>query len=95
MARKIEIDQETRTKVERAHYEYNALLNVEKAYIDDHMLDPDGSAIDNPIFNSYHEKTIAALKAYEDEKSEMMKRYELESVTWQLDFSTGEITISD
>ena len=95
MTRKIEIDQEICTKVERAHYEYNALMNVEKAYLDDHMLDPDGSAIESPIFKLYHEKSIAALKEYEEAKSCIVKKYDLNRVNWQLDFETAEITVTD
>lgn len=95
MARTIKIDKDICTKVERAHYEYNALMNVEKAYLDDHMLDPDGSAIESPIFKMYHEKAIEALKAYEEAKLEMTREYGIENVGWHLDFATSEVSVSD
>ena len=91
--KKLKIDQEYVDLLERLHYEYNAYNNVEKSYIEDHRLDPDGSAIDCPIYDAYHAKTVASLKAYDEAKNKVVVKYNLANVNWQLDFKTGEITI--
>ena len=93
MEKKVKIDQELVTRIERCHYEYNALLNVEKAYLDDHMLDQEDSALTSKVFEKFHSRTVAALKEYEEAKTEMVKEYGLESVVWNLDFATGEVTV--
>lgn len=91
---KIVIDEELCTKLEKLHYEYNSYAQIEKSYIDDHRLDPDGSAIDAPIYVAYHKKTLAAFQAYEEAKDELMRKYDLLNVNWQLNFKTKEIEIS-
>ena len=89
----VSIDKEACAKLERLHYEYNSYLEVEKGYLDGHMLDESGDAIGSPVYAAYHEKTVAALKAYEEAKADLVEKYGLGSASWNLDFKTGEVTV--
>jgi len=91
--KKIQVDKETVERLERLHYEYNVLVGIETSYLDNHMLDANGDAIESPIYKRYHEKTLAAFKAYEEAKDELIKKFNLEDKTWNLEFKTGEVTI--
>ena len=94
MEKTIQIDQETCDRLERLHYEYNALANVETAYLDAHRLDPDGSALASEAYREYHAQTVAAFAAYERAKAELAREHGLSNVNWQLDFATGEVHVS-
>ena len=93
MEKKIIVDKELSEKLERLHYEYNALVSIETAYLDSHALDADGKALSNPVFNAYHERTVEAFAKYEKEKTELIDKYDLASCKWNLDFSTRELTV--
>lgn len=90
---KIIIDEDLRNKIERCHYEYTALVNVEKTYLDSHMLDDDTTALDGVVFKAYHEKLVQALKDYEEAKSEMTEKHGIGNASWSLDFKTCEVEI--
>ena len=89
----ITITSEECSELEKLHYEWNSYVTVEKSYLDDHSMDLSGSAIESPIFKAYHNKTIEALKAYEDCKNRLAKKYDLDGKNWTLDFKTLEVTV--
>lgn len=93
MSKVIQIDVADSERIERAQYEYMSYVNVEKSYLDDHMLDPDGNAINSPIFREYHKMTIEALVVYETAKNDMVEKYGIGTAEWQLDFASKEVTI--
>ena len=94
MAQKIKISKEECEKLENLHYEYNTYATIENSFLDTHKLDPDGSSIESPVFTAYHAKSIAAFRAYEEEKAALMEKYDLLNKDWRLDFKTCEITIN-
>lgn len=93
MEKKITVDKEISERLERLHYEYNALVSIETAYLDSHALDPNGKALSNPVFEDYHKRTVEAFAKYEQEKTKLIDKYDLAGSKWNLDFSTRELTV--
>lgn len=88
------VDKETVTALHRAHYEYESYKDVVMSCLDLHRLDTDDSFLNSNIFKGYQDKAQKAFIAYNELKGDLEKKYELKNTVWNLDFTTGELTIN-
>ena len=96
---KIEVSQELVDYVERLSFEESSLKDIITTYLDIHKSDKDDTAINNPIFESYQRKYVAAKTEYELAKKKITAEYVPECLLnhqydWSLDFSLNILTIN-
>lgn len=86
------LDEETVTKLKRAHYDYENYKDIIASCLDLHKLDDDDSFISSAIFQGYQNKMREAFAAYNELKGDLERKHNLQNKSWNLDFSTGELT---
>ena len=96
---KVEVNQEMVNYVERLSYEESSYKDIITTMLEMHKGDPDGSAIDNPVFKAYQEKYAKAKAEYEMAKQQITRDFVPECLQdhqtdWNLDYATCELTIT-
>ena len=96
---KLEVSQELVDYIERLSFEEASLKDIITTYLDLHKEDKDDSAINNPIFESYQKKYLAAKTEYELAKKRITAEYIPDCLLdqqydWNLDFSSNILTIN-
>lgn len=89
----VKIDKGLCDEIEKLHYEYKALEQVVTAYFDQHMLDPDDSAVSSPIFLNFQSQLMVKYAEYERKKAEMVEQYGLGNRNWNLNFQKCEVEL--
>ena len=95
----IEVDQKDINEIQRAGFEVDGRRGVIDRYLEKHMNDTDSSAIDSKPFNHFMSLLCEAEAHYELAKQQIEKTYipaifKDHNATWNLDFNTGELTIT-
>lgn len=95
----IEVPQEVVNQIERCQYEVNSRQGVIDRYLEKHMNDTDGSAIESAPFQYFMSQLAAAEAELEITKNQMSEVYIPQALKehqteWIIDFSTGIMTVT-
>lgn len=93
------IPEEIVNEIERCQYEVNSRQGVIDRYLERHMNDNDGSAIESAPFQHFMSLLSEAETEYEMAKERVTKEFvpdilKEHQIEWSLDFLTGIMTIN-
>ena len=80
-------------KLERLHYEYESSKDIIASALDIHRMDSDASFLDSPVFKKFQERSTAKFREYTEAKDELVEKYNLKGINWQLNFKDREVTV--
>lgn len=89
----VKVTEAERDNLERLHYEVNADAEIIRAYLDDHRLDPDATALDGTAFKAYKAEHAEKYREYQKAKDALADKYGFKDENWSLDFAECEVTV--
>lgn len=93
MSEVVKIEPSIVERIERLYFDYESYKDVVATCFDLHKADTDSSFLDSEVFKKYQENMHEAFVAYNVAKGELETQYGLKHKSWNLDFTTCELTI--